>query len=218
MRDSDTTQFATVRFGNVLGSNGSVVPRFLDQIKAGGPVTVTHPEIRRYFMLIPEAVQLVLHAAVLCERGAVYVLEMGEQIRLLEMARNIIRLAGFVPDEEIPITFIGLRPGEKLFEELVASDERAEPTSISKIQRILGGERSDRFVLESEVSRLVKLAIAGDATAVRRQLHRLVPSFAPPAHAALAVPTTAKPRRSGPIRASRHEVLSPISVAVSAGK
>jgi FlaA1/EpsC-like NDP-sugar epimerase len=180
MSGRSATRFATVRFGNVLGSNGSVIPRFCDQIKAGGPVTVTHPEIRRYFMLIPEAAQLVLHAAVLGEPGTVYVLDMGEQIKIVEMARNVIRLAGFVPEQDIPITFIGLRPGEKLFEELIGTGETSEPSSFSKIMRVRGGAVDDSQLLESQVAELVSIAGRGDAVEVVRQLRKILPTFVPP--------------------------------------
>ena len=177
MSGRSRTRFATVRFGNVLGSNGSVVPRFLEQIKAGGPVTVTHPEMRRYFMLIPEAAQLVLHAAALGEPGMIYVLDMGEQMSLVEMARNMIRLAGFVPEQEIAITFAGLRPGEKLFEELVGAGEIAEPSPIPKILRVRDGFRPDSYALESQVAELVRLAISGDSSAVLQQLGLILPTF-----------------------------------------
>jgi FlaA1/EpsC-like NDP-sugar epimerase len=190
MSNQSKTRFTTVRFGNVLGSNGSVIPRFLAQIKAGGPVTVTHPEIRRYFMLIPEAVQLVLHAAVLGEAGAVYVLDMGDQIRLLDMARNVIRLAGFVPEEEMPITFIGLRPGEKLFEELIGVGETAEASPIHKIQRIRGCSNCDPEAFRAETAQLVRAAHEGDAIGVVHQLRRMVPTFETPGAPAQSPSTT----------------------------
>ena len=172
------TRFVTVRFGNVLGSNGSVIPRMMDQIRSGGPVTVTHPEIRRYFMLIPEAVQLVLHAAVLAaESTEVFVLEMGEQVRILDLARNLIRLAGHVPDQDIAIDFIGLRPGEKLHEELTTSEEGLEPSGVEKILRVRQQDTLDTDTFADNLAVLIEKAMAGEHGEVIRELRRIVPTF-----------------------------------------
>ncbi|MFO0768856.1 MAG: nucleoside-diphosphate sugar epimerase/dehydratase [Nitrospiraceae bacterium] len=173
------TCFATVRFGNVLGSNGSVVPLFLEQIKAGGPVTVTHPEVRRYFMLISEAVQLVLQAAAQAESGATYILDMGEQIKVVELARNLIRLSGYMPDDEIPITFVGLRPGEKLYEELVGAGETVAPSFVEKIQRVTPGALPDQKELILQVAALERFAHSQDHRSVIESICRLVPTFQP---------------------------------------
>lgn len=173
----DNTRFTTVRFGNVLGSNGSVVPRFLEQIKAGGPVTVTHPEIRRYFMMIPEAVQLVLHAASIGEPGAIYVLDMGEQIKIVDLARNLIRLTGLTPDVDIAISFVGLRSGEKLSEELVGSEETVERSILSKIFKVKSNRNRTPYTLMPLVAMLEQSAARQETDHVIDLLHELVPSF-----------------------------------------
>ena len=170
------TSFSIVRFGNVLGSNGSVVPRFLEQIKKGGPVTVTHPDMRRFFMLIPEAVQLVLHAASQAESGATYVLEMGEQVKLVDMARDLIRLSGLVPDEDIKIAFTGLRPGEKLYEELVGVEEDAGPSAVEKILCVRS-KRPPDVRLFAEIERLEKAAAAGRGEIVIQAMKELIGTF-----------------------------------------
>jgi FlaA1/EpsC-like NDP-sugar epimerase len=180
-RRATGTAFTAVRFGNVLGSNGSVVPRFLEQIKAGGPVTVTDPHIRRYFMLIPEAVHLVLHASACGENGAIYVLEMGEQVGLGELARTMIRLSGFVPDKDIAITYVGLRAGEKLYEELVAADEVSGASSISHVFKVSQRSGAPAAFAVDDAARLEALADEGDADGVMAELCRLVPTFAPAA-------------------------------------
>jgi FlaA1/EpsC-like NDP-sugar epimerase len=179
LEERGKTKLMTVRFGNVLGSNGSVVPRFLEQIKAGGPVTITHPDIRRYFMLIPEAVQLVLHAAALGENGATYVLEMGEQIKIVDLARNLIRLSGLIPDEDIAISFIGLRPGEKLYEELIGPDETIEQSVLEKIQKVKSGRPWNPYALMPLVALLEQRAALQDIDLVMDLLRELVPTFTP---------------------------------------
>jgi FlaA1/EpsC-like NDP-sugar epimerase len=176
-REGSGTRYSTVRFGNVLGSNGSVVPRFLEQIRSGGPVTVTHPEMRRYFMLISEAVELVLHAAATAETGAIYVLEMGEQLRLVDLARSLIRLAGYRPDE-VPVIFTGLRPGEKLSEQLIDGDEHIEPSAVPKVLRIRASHALSAD-LRIKILELERLAETGDEHVVMTRLRDLLPSFTP---------------------------------------
>jgi len=169
---------AIVRFGNVLGSNGSAVPYFLDQIRSGGPVTVTHPDMRRYFMLIPEAVQLVLHAATLTKGCDTFVLEMGEQIKVLDMAKNLILLSGHTPDE-ISITFTGIRPGEKLFEELVGPDESVEPSDVPNIRLVRSTVDLDFGAIADLLIQLEQMAVQGKTESALTLLSQLVPSYRP---------------------------------------
>ena len=170
------TRFVTVRFGNVLGSNGSVVPLFVEQLKHGGPITVTHPDVRRYFMLIPEAVQLVLHAAAIGEPNSIYVLDMGQPVRLADVARDLIRLSGFKPDE-VPIKYIGLRPGEKLDEELVGRNEVAGPSRVRNVMQVRPQSAPELDRLWSQLWELEKSARLGDSAAVLSQLRAIVPEF-----------------------------------------
>jgi FlaA1/EpsC-like NDP-sugar epimerase len=173
------TRFITVRFGNVLDSAGSVVPLFRDQIRAGGPVTVTHPEISRYFMTIPEACQLILQAATLGQGGEIYALDMGEPVKIAYLAEQMIRLTGKVPDRDIAIIYTGLRPGEKLFEELFHEQENYESTTHSKI--FLASPRRLPWNELSQVLRRAAVAVARcDDDDLLACVKELVPEFAPP--------------------------------------
>jgi FlaA1/EpsC-like NDP-sugar epimerase len=173
------TKFTVVRFGNVLGSNGSVVPLFADQIRKGGPVTVTHPEIKRFFMTIPEAVQLVLQASHLGQGGEVFVLDMGEQVKVVDLARNMIVLSGLVPDQDIQIVYIGLRPGEKLFEELFEETEQVEPTPHAKIRRAISASTIQSDLLDLAISHLEAAVSHGDDDELIRRLNEAVPTYTP---------------------------------------
>jgi FlaA1/EpsC-like NDP-sugar epimerase len=172
------TRFETVRFGNVLGSNGSVIPKFAEQIARGGPITVTHPDIIRYFMSIPEAAQLVLQASAMGKGGEIFVLDIGDPVRIVDLARDMIRLAGHT-ENDIRIEFTGLRPGEKLYEELLADGENTLPTQHEKVKvaratgalpqgldDLLGWLSQPRTVPDDEV---------------RRDLRRWVPEYTNPA-------------------------------------
>ncbi|MDT7041682.1 UDP-N-acetylglucosamine 4,6-dehydratase family protein [Candidatus Nitronereus thalassa] len=172
-------RFDAVRFGNVLGSNGSVVPLFAEQIKKGGPVTVTHPEIKRYFMTIPEAVQLCLQASSLGKGGEIFVLDMGEQISIADLARNMIRLSGFVPNQDIKITFSGLRLGEKLFEELVGKNETLAPTVHPKIQKIQTDPAKKHETLADHIKNLEELVADGNSEKLLEKLKDIVPGYTP---------------------------------------
>ena len=182
MNGAGATRFTVVRFGNVLGSNGSVVPLFVEQIKKGGPITVTHPDIKRYFMTIPEAVQLILQASVRGQGGDVFVLDMGEQVRITDLARNMIVLSGLVPDQDIKITYTGLRPGEKLYEELFERDERVEPTSHAKIKRVVGNNLFEIDELTRRLDRLEESLSQADQVSLVSQLKELVPTYSPSGH------------------------------------
>jgi FlaA1/EpsC-like NDP-sugar epimerase len=172
------TKFMMVRFGNVVGSVGSVVPLFKRQIEKGGPVTVTHPEMTRYFMTIPEASQLILQAGSMGVGGEIFILDMGVPIRIADMAEDIIRLSGFKPHEDIPIKYIGLRPGEKLKEELITEGEGIVETSHKKIM-VLKGLACDDGILNGKLERLTKLAVMQDGEGIKRAIKEILPEYHP---------------------------------------
>ncbi len=170
--------YCVVRFGNVLGSRGSVVPLFKHQIERGGPVTITHPEMKRYFMTIPEAVHLVLQASAMGQGGEIFVLRMGEQIRILDLAEDLIRLSGLEPGKDIEIVFTGMRPGEKLSEDLWDEGMKFEPTSHPDIVKVLGEDVLSGQTLERVVNELAYLAREGETQAILRLLDDVIPEAA----------------------------------------
>lgn len=176
LNERSKTDFVTVRFGNVLGSNGSVIPIFKQQIAAGGPVTVTHPEMRRYFMTIPEASQLVLQAATMGHGGEIFVLDMGEPVKIVDLARDMITLSGFRVGEDIDIEFTGIRPGEKLFEELSIRGEDMASTRHPKIG-IWKNIPTNETLINQTVEELLKIANLGDHQKIVRLIKKIVPEY-----------------------------------------
>ena len=179
MKGHSGTDFVAVRFGNVLGSNGSVVPLFQRQIAAGGPITVTDKRIIRYFMTIPEAAQLVLQTGAMARKNELFVLNMGQPVKILDLAENMIRLSGYVPYRDIDIVETGLRPGEKLYEELLIASRDIEQTENSQIfierqPAITPGELREKLEILQEA--LEK----NDSSCIREALHRVVPTFHEP--------------------------------------
>jgi len=172
------TRFITVRFGNVVGSVGSVVPLFKRQIEKGGPVTVTHPDMTRYFMTIPEACQLILQAGSMGEGGEIFILEMGIPIRIVDMAEDLIRLSGFEPNVDIDIKYVGLRPGEKLREELITDGEGIVKTSHEKIM-VLRGQVCEIEKLNHDIEEIMGFVVKEDGEGIKRKLGEILPEYAP---------------------------------------
>lgn len=180
LQDKKGTRFVMVRFGNVLGSSGSVIPKFREQIKAGGPITVTHPEITRYFMSIPEAAQLVMQAGLMGEGGEIFVLDMGEPVKIVDLAKDMIKLSGFTEDE-IRIEFSGLRPGEKLYEELLADDEHTLPTPHEKLRIASARAVDEKWV--NDLLKWISTTLDKDESLIKKELKTWVEEYQGDIHA-----------------------------------
>jgi FlaA1/EpsC-like NDP-sugar epimerase len=205
------TKFVAVRFGNVLGSNGSVVPIFKDQIAGGGPVTVTHAEMQRYFMTISEAAQLVLQAFAIGNGGEVFVLDMGEPVKIVDLARNLILLSGLQPDKDIKIQFTGVRPGEKLFEELNLQDEDLVPTSHDKIRSYVSPYNVDAMQIKACMQDLQQAVSERDTLRIVRLLKELIPDYTPGSKlmmSAVAIESTHAEARTQDLSGQSESVLS----------
>ncbi|MEM7401358.1 MAG: polysaccharide biosynthesis protein, partial [Pseudomonadota bacterium] len=176
LNDHSNTQFITTRFGNVLDSTGSVVPLFREHIKEGGPITITHKDITRYFMSIPEASSLILQAASIGDGGEIYVLDMGEPIKIYDLARQMIRLAGYDPDNDIKIEVIGLRPGEKLYEELFHESEDYSGTQHPKIL-LAESRKADWELLETQIEQIVMACEKRNIPELIRSLKVVIPEY-----------------------------------------
>ena len=208
------TRFVTVRFGNVLGSAGSVIPIFKKQIAEGGPITVTHPDMKRYFMTIPEACQLILQAGAMGRGGEIFVLDMGEPVKIVDLARDLIRLSGLVPDEDIAITFTGMRPGEKLFEELSFDAEKAQKTTHEKIY--VGTFRPYPWEeVERGLAELHALSDGSSGERIREAFCRLVPEYAPDLTSSTPSPPTVGDEPAGK-PAPLLDAMAPARVSVTA--
>ncbi|PKN76520.1 MAG: polysaccharide biosynthesis protein, partial [Deltaproteobacteria bacterium HGW-Deltaproteobacteria-10] len=181
------TRFMAVRFGNVVGSSGSVIPLFRRQIEQGGPVTVTHPEVNRYFMTIPEASQMILQGGAMGEGGEVFILKMGTPVKIADMARDLIRLSGKEPEVDIKIVYTGLREGEKLYEELIAVGEDIMPTSHEKVMVLRSSNHSNdsRYLIETReklnkaIDELSQDALHHNADTIKKKLKEIVPEYTP---------------------------------------
>ena len=168
--------FSVVRFGNVLGSRGSVVPRFKQQIAKGGPMTITHPEMKRYFMTIPEAVHLVLQASIMSQSAETFVLDMGEQVRILDLAKDLIKLSGLEPGKDIEIEFLGMRPGEKLSEDLWDEVVMIAPTDHPDVYKVAEEEKLSSEKMEQAIDSLISYAQEGQVKAIIQLIEEMLPS------------------------------------------